>query len=146
MDNVQEHNTCTDVPSSQNLDLIQWTLLNCDTSFFLGRNATESTWYVGHQPWMIDDEGGKVGGMRIGRRNRSIRWKPTLVPLCPPQIPHDLTWALTRAAAVGNPPELRHGPKLSHYLRSVTNSNRTDGLGTLCVGSLSKLHSYLLLL
>jgi hypothetical protein len=23
------------------------------------------------------------------------------VPLCPPQIPHDLTWDRTRAAAVG---------------------------------------------
>jgi hypothetical protein len=24
------------------------------------------------------------------------------VPLCPPQIPHDLTWARTRASAVGS--------------------------------------------
>jgi hypothetical protein len=46
------------------------------------------------------DECGAVGGMRIGRRNRSTRRKPTPVPLCPPQIPHDLTWARTRAAAV----------------------------------------------
>jgi hypothetical protein len=30
--------------------------------------------------------------MRIGRRNRSIRRKPAPAPLCPPQIPHDLTW------------------------------------------------------
>jgi hypothetical protein len=28
--------------------------------------------------------------------------KPSLVPLCPPQIPHDLTWAWTPAAAVGS--------------------------------------------
>jgi hypothetical protein len=31
--------------------------------------------------------------------NRSTRRKPAPVPLCPPQIPHDLTWARTRAAA-----------------------------------------------
>jgi hypothetical protein len=56
-----------------------------------------------YQPRMIhDDEYGAVGGMRIGRENRSTRRKPTPVPLYPPQIPHDLTWARTRAAAVGS--------------------------------------------
>jgi hypothetical protein len=40
--------------------------------------------------------------MRIGRGNRSTQRKPAPVPLCPPQIPHDLTWARTRAAAVGS--------------------------------------------
>jgi hypothetical protein len=49
-----------------------------------------------------DDECGVVGGMRIGRGNRSTRRKPAPVPLCSPQIPHDLTWARTRAAAVGS--------------------------------------------
>jgi hypothetical protein len=34
--------------------------------------------------------------------NRSTQRKPALVPLCPPQIPHDLTWAWTRSAAVGS--------------------------------------------
>jgi hypothetical protein len=38
----------------------------------------------------------------IGRKNRSTRRKPASVPLCPPQIPHDLTWARTRATALGN--------------------------------------------
>jgi hypothetical protein len=38
---------------------------------------------------MIDDEGGIVGGKRISRGSRSTRRKPTQVPLCPPQIPHD---------------------------------------------------------
>jgi hypothetical protein len=33
------------------------------------------------------------------RRNRNTRMKPVPVPLCPPQIPHDLTWARTRATA-----------------------------------------------
>jgi hypothetical protein len=37
-----------------------------------------------YQPQMIDDECGTVGGMRIGRGNRSIRKKPAPVPLCPP--------------------------------------------------------------
>jgi hypothetical protein len=43
-----------------------------------------------YQPWMIDDECGAVGGMRIGRGKRSSRRKPAPVPLCPPQIPPDL--------------------------------------------------------
>jgi hypothetical protein len=51
---------------------------------------------------MIDDECGAVGGMRIGRGNQSTRRKPAPVPLCPPQIPHDLIWARARTAAVGS--------------------------------------------
>jgi hypothetical protein len=54
-----------------------------------------------YQPRMID-ECGAVGGMRIGKGNRNTRKKPVPMPLCPPQIPHDLTWARTRAAAVGS--------------------------------------------
>jgi hypothetical protein len=54
-----------------------------------------------YQHRMIDDdECGAVGGMRIGRGNRSTRRKPAPVPLCPPQIPHDLTWARTRGSGV----------------------------------------------
>jgi hypothetical protein len=48
-----------------------------------------------------DDECGAVGGMRIGRGNYSTRRKSAPVPLRPPQIPYDLTWARTRTAAVG---------------------------------------------
>jgi hypothetical protein len=33
---------------------------------------------------------GAFGGMRIGKGNRSTRRKPAPVPLCSPQIPHDL--------------------------------------------------------
>jgi hypothetical protein len=33
----------------------------------------------------------QVGGMRIGRGNRSTRRKPATAPLCPLQITHDLT-------------------------------------------------------
>jgi hypothetical protein len=47
-----------------------------------------------YQPRTIDDECGAIGGMKIGRRNRNTRRKPVPVPLCPPQIPHDVTWAL----------------------------------------------------
>jgi hypothetical protein len=39
--------------------------------------------------------------MRIGKGKPSTRIKPTPVPLCPPQIPHDLTRARTRTVAVG---------------------------------------------
>jgi hypothetical protein len=44
---------------------------------------------------MIDDKCGAIGGMRVGRGNRSTRTKPAPVPLCTPQIPYDLTWART---------------------------------------------------
>jgi hypothetical protein len=58
----------------------------------LGTSATVGLLY---QARMIDDEDDDdeyraVGGMRIGRGNRSTRRKPSLVPLCAPQIPHDL--------------------------------------------------------
>jgi hypothetical protein len=43
-----------------------------------------------YQPQMIDDgDWGEIGGMKIGRRNRSTRRKPAPASLCPPQIPHD---------------------------------------------------------
>jgi hypothetical protein len=37
-----------------------------------------------YQPRMIDDERGAVGGLRIGKGNRSTRRKPAPVPLSPP--------------------------------------------------------------
>jgi hypothetical protein len=49
---------------------------------------------------LMVDEYGAFGRMRIGKGNWSAQRKPALVPLCPPQIPHDFTWDLTRAAAV----------------------------------------------
>jgi hypothetical protein len=54
-----------------------------------------------------DDECGAVGGI-IGRENQRTLRKPTSVMVCPPYIPHDLTWARTRAAAV----RIRHGMAL----------------------------------
>jgi hypothetical protein len=50
---------------------------------------------------MDDDEYGIIGGM-LGKGNRSTRRELAPVLLCAPQIPHDFTWARTRAAAVGN--------------------------------------------
>jgi hypothetical protein len=56
-----------------------------------------------YQARIVDDgECGTVGGMRIGRGNRSTRRKPAPVSLSPLQIPNDLTWARTRTAAVGS--------------------------------------------
>jgi hypothetical protein len=49
----------------------------------------------------------------IGKGNRGTWRKPAPVPLCPPQIPHDLTWDWIRAIAVGNCYWL---PKLWHSL------------------------------
>jgi hypothetical protein len=48
----------------------------------------------------------------IIRGNRSTRRKPAPVPFYPPQIPHDMTRARTRAVVLVNmglTPELRHG-------------------------------------
>jgi hypothetical protein len=38
-----------------------------------------------------DYEDGEFGEMMVGRGNRSNRRKPVPVPLCPPQISHDLS-------------------------------------------------------
>jgi hypothetical protein len=66
----------------------------------LGTAATTGLLY---QPQMIDDgDCLEIGGMKIGRGNRSTRRKPAPAPLCPPQIPHDQTRARTRAAAMGS--------------------------------------------
>jgi hypothetical protein len=54
----------------------------------LGTSATVGLLY---QTRMIDDDDyGSVGGMRIGRGNRSSRRKPAPVLLCPPQIPPEI--------------------------------------------------------
>jgi hypothetical protein len=41
-----------------------------------------------YQPQKIEDDCGAIGGMKIGRGNRSTRRKPAPALLCPPQIPH----------------------------------------------------------
>jgi hypothetical protein len=43
-----------------------------------------------YQPRMIcDGDCGEIGGMKIGKGNRSTLRKPALAPLCRPQIRHD---------------------------------------------------------
>jgi hypothetical protein len=63
----------------------------------LGTSATE--WPIVPAPGDYD---GAIGGMKIGRGNRSTRRKPAPAPLCPPQIPLYQTRARTRAAEVGS--------------------------------------------
>jgi hypothetical protein len=52
-------------------------------------------------PALGDYDDGEIGGMMIGKENRSTRRKPAPVPLCTPQIPHAAR-TRTRAAAVGS--------------------------------------------
>jgi hypothetical protein len=56
----------------------------------LGPLGTSTTsWPIVPAPG--DYEDGELGGMMIGRGHRSTWSRPAPVPLCPPQIPHDLT-------------------------------------------------------
>jgi hypothetical protein len=68
-----------------------------------------------------DDELGAIGGM-IGKGNRSGRRKPASVPLCPPQVPHDLTWTRTRTPC-GNP-----ATKRLSYSTTTKSANRVRNL------------------
>jgi hypothetical protein len=53
------------------------------------------------EPRMVDnDDFGGVGRMKIDRRNGRTPRKPVSMQLCPPKIPHDLTWDQTRPTAV----------------------------------------------
>jgi hypothetical protein len=40
---------------------------------------------------------------KLAGETEVLEEKPSPMPLCPPQIPHDLIWARTRAAAGGKP-------------------------------------------
>jgi hypothetical protein len=46
-----------------------------------------------------DYDDGEIGGMMIGRGNRSTGGKPAPVPLCPPQTPHALLGCEPRSTA-----------------------------------------------
>jgi hypothetical protein len=63
--------------------------------------GTATTTGLLYQP-RTTDECGAIGRMKIDRENRSTRRKRAPAPLGPPQIPHDLTRARTRTAAVGS--------------------------------------------
>jgi hypothetical protein len=73
---------------------------------FLVLDETESIWYVSHYLAYCTSPGwwwwcGRIGG-KIGRGSLRARKGSAPVPLCPPQIPHGLTLARTRSAAIGS--------------------------------------------
>jgi hypothetical protein len=68
--------------------------LESNPIFFLnlcgGTLGTAATTGLLYQPRKIGDgDCGEIGGMKIGRGNRSTRRKLAPAPLCLPQIPHD---------------------------------------------------------
>jgi hypothetical protein len=65
--------------------------------------GTAATTGLLYQPQMIDvGVCEAIGGMRIGKGDQNTRKKPAPVPLCSPQIPHNISRARTQAAAVGS--------------------------------------------
>jgi hypothetical protein len=91
-----------------------------------GWSPIGSTRHCGHQLPIVsapdDYDDGEIGGMMIGRGNRSTRRKPDPVQLCPPQTPHAAR-TRTQAAAVGSQhltAELRHGLSKQFTCRSTT--------------------------
>jgi hypothetical protein len=63
---------------------------SCQVLLCGGTLDTAATTGLLYQPRMIsDDDCGEIGGMMIGRGNRSTRRKPAPAPLCSPQ---NLTW------------------------------------------------------
>jgi hypothetical protein len=82
----------------------------------LGTVATSGLLY---KPQMIDeDDCGAIGGMKIGRGNRSTWRKPAPAPLCSPQIPHDQTRARTPGHRGGRPASnrLSYGAAFSYQV------------------------------
>jgi hypothetical protein len=78
-------------------------------TFFSGWGETESSWYVGHCWPIVPAPDDRWWWLWSSWWNEDWQGKPKYsektcpsVPLCPPQIPHDLTWDRTRAAAVGS--------------------------------------------
>jgi hypothetical protein len=62
---------------------------------------------------MIADDGcGAIGGMQIGRGNRSTRRKPAPEPLCPLQIPHDLNLRILNK-------NIETGPDKAHIIVKI---------------------------
>jgi hypothetical protein len=81
---------------------------------------------------MIDDDDcGAVGGMRIGRRNRSIQRKRTPEPLCPPQIPHEQTRARTPAVAAGS--QLLTARAKARPTKTLEKTESVFEVGTVCI-------------
>jgi hypothetical protein len=90
------------IPSSWNSNIIFFIIIIL-SGVRLSSLDTAATTGLLYQLQMIEDgDCGAIGGMKIGSGNRSTRRKPTPVPLCPPQIPHDNTRARTRVASVSS--------------------------------------------
>jgi hypothetical protein len=89
-----------DIPSSPILILDPMKGPDSQVLFFLVTSGGVKLSPLGTSDRVINDECGAVGRMKISKANRSTWRKLTLVSLCPRQIPHDVTWAQTRAAAV----------------------------------------------
>jgi hypothetical protein len=90
----------------------------------LGTSATVGLLY---QPRMIDDDYGAVGGMRIGRGNRSTRRKPAPVPLCPPRIPHDLESNPGRRGGKPATNRLSYGTAKKNIKGKMSRGRREEG-------------------
>jgi hypothetical protein len=87
----------------------------------LGTAATN--WPVVYQPQMVGEgDYGAIGGMKIGRGNRSTRKNPALVSFCPPQIPHYFILDRTLVAANNR---LSYG---TTTMQRLTNQLRIEGL------------------
>jgi hypothetical protein len=69
-------------------------------SFQVGHLTTLSVLRLWNVSYRMIDECEYDDGLIIGRGNRNNVRKPALMPLCPPQIPHSLSWDRTRGAAV----------------------------------------------
>jgi hypothetical protein len=68
------------------------------------------------------DEYEAIGGMRIGGEKRSTRRKPAPVPLCPPQIQHDLGSNPGRRGGKPATNRLKYGTALQTEEDAVTRS------------------------
>jgi hypothetical protein len=86
----------------------------------LGPLGTAANTGLLYQPHMIDDDVcGTIGGMKIGRGNRSTRRKPTPAPLCPPQIPYDQTPGSNPGRRGGKPATNRLSYGAASYAANV---------------------------
>jgi hypothetical protein len=71
------------------MDKYEWVIISGAGLSPLGTAATSG---LLHKPQMIDEgDCVAIGGMKIGRGDRSTRREPAPAPLCPPQIPHNQT-------------------------------------------------------
>jgi hypothetical protein len=87
----------------------------------LGTAATSGLLY---KPQMTEEgDCGAIGGMKIGRGNRSTRRKLAPAPLCPPQIPYDqIRLELLYSSAEWQNASLASEPVWGHWWQSKKNS------------------------